>query len=52
MQVIKRSEMPIVVMKQGNSCGAKGHCFKQCFLRKEYFQIGGKPTNETETLTK
>lgn len=28
--------MPIVVMKQGNACEAKGHYFRNSFQRKEY----------------
>jgi RNA-directed DNA polymerase len=35
----EESEMPIVVRKRGNARGAKGHCFKTCFRRREYFKL-------------
>jgi RNA-directed DNA polymerase len=36
---VEESEMPIVVKKRGNSRGARGHYFKTCFRRKEYFKL-------------
>ena len=35
----RESELPIVAVKQGNACGAKGQYFKQSFQRKEYTVI-------------
>ena len=35
----KESEMPIVAEKRGNACGARGHCYKTRFRRKEPIRL-------------